>query len=110
MSERPEKKIYKKSMFFDTKPSVRGVASIFFGIACVLIIIAGLVFSYIKGGNAGTIVGSLALTSLLLSVIGIFLAFTGFREEDRNYLPCKIGVIWCGCVAVFVIFLFFTGL
>ena len=110
MSGKSEKKAYKKSMFFVTKPSVRGIASIFFGIACVLILIAGFIFSYLNGGNAGKVVGSLALTSLFISCFGIYLAFSGFREEEKNYLPCKIGVIWCGCVAVFVIFLFFAGL
>lgn len=110
MSEKTGKKAYKKSMFYISKPAVGGIVSIVLGAICVIIITAGLVFSYVKGGNAGKIVGSLALTSLILSGFGVYSAFRGFKEEDKNYLPCKIGVIWCGCVAVFVIFLFFTGL
>ena len=110
MTQNNGKKIYKKSMFFVNKPSVRGIVSIFLGIICVILITAGIIFSYVNGGNAGRIIGSLALTALLLSGFGIYFAFKGFKEENRSYLPCKIGVIWCGCVAVFVLFLFFTGL
>ena len=110
MSEKTGKKAYKKSMFYETKPAARGIASIIFGIICLLIVNAGMVFSYMHGGHAGKIVGSMALTSLIIAGFGIYLAFAGFKEEDKNYLPCKIGVIWCGCVAVFVIFLFFIGL
>ena len=110
MSGKAEKRIYRKNLFFVTKPSVKGMISICIGIISVLLIIAGLIFSYIKGGNAGKIVGSLALTSLIFSGFGVFCAFMGFKEEDKNYLPCKIGVIWCGCVCIFVIFLFFVGL
>ncbi len=110
MAEKTGKRVYKKSIFFDSKPSIKGVISIFFGIACVILIIAGLIFSYANGGNAGKVVGSLALTAFFIACFGVYIAFMGFKEEDRSYLPCKIGVIWCGCVAVFVLFLFFTGL
>ncbi len=110
MSEKTGRKVYKKSIFFQKKPSVKGLVSIVLGIICVLIIIAGLVYSYLSGGEAGKTVGSMALTALLVSCVGLYFAFSGFKEDEKNYLPCKIGVIWCGCVAVFVIFLFFIGL
>ena len=110
MSEKTGKKAYKKSMFFEARPAARGMLSIAIGIICVVIIIIGISFSYYKGGNAGEIVGSLAFTALILSGFGIYFALAGFKEEEKNYLPCKIGVIWCGCVAVFIVFLFFTGL
>ena len=110
MAGKTEKRIYKKNLFFVTKPSAMGILSICIGALAVLLIIAGFVISYMEGGHAGKIVGSLALTALIISGFGVIFAFMGFREEDKNYLPCKIGVILNGCVFVFLIFLFITGI
>ncbi len=102
-------KVFHKYMFFSLKPAVGGVLSLVFGGASIAMIIIAICLSYGAGGHAGTVVGSLAFTAFIVSGFGVYLGFRGLREEERAHLPCKIGIIMCGCICVFVIALFVIG-
>ena len=102
-------KIFHRNMFFSAKPAAGGVVSLICGGAAVALLIICVCLSYGMGGQAGRLVGSLALTAFIVSGFGIYFGFRGFKEGGKAYLPCRIGVIFCGCVCAFVVALFVIG-
>lgn len=82
------------------KHAKRGVASA--GIAalagCLLIVM--IVIAYVSDGTAGTYIGGLGLVSVILAGCGVYAGFRGFREREKDYLTCKIGI---GCNIFFLI-------
>ena len=54
------------------------------------------------------IVGGIAVIALVLSVSGIRMAIRGFRERERNYLTCKIGLP-ANAAALILFFVIFIG-
>lgn len=104
-----KEKIFRRYMFFSVKPAKGGIVSLIFGGISVAMLIVCVCLSYVSGGQAGRIAGSLALTSFIVSGFGIYFGFRGLKEEERAYLPCKIGIILCGCICTFVAALFVIG-
>ena len=82
------------------KHSKRGVLSS--GIAALvgIILIAMVVIAYTSGGTAGAYIGGLGFVSAILSGVGIYIGFRGFREREKDYLTCKIGI---GCNIFFFV-------
>ncbi len=39
------------------------------------------------------IIGGITIISLILAGYGIYSAIIGFRERERSYLTCKIGIV-----------------
>ena len=61
-----------------------------------------LIVAYTTGGTAAGYVGGLGLLALLLSVLGLYLARKGFKEREKDYLTCKIGM--AGNLLLFIVF------
>ena len=82
------------------KHSKRGVLST--GIAALvgLLLITMVVIAYASGGTAGAYIGGIGLVSMILAGIGIYAGFRGFREREKDYLTCKIGI---GCNIFFLV-------
>lgn len=74
------------------KPSKKGILSCVMAgvIAIVLLMLIGTAYVY-KGKAAGYI-GGLGVSALVFSCVGISSAIRGFRERDKNYRTCKIGI------------------
>lgn len=82
------------------KHSKRGIGSCVLG-AIVLIIMAALfVKAYISEGEAAPIIGGFGLVAFVLSSCGLYLGLRGFKEREKDYLTCKIGV---SCSAFFIL-------
>lgn len=82
------------------KHSKRGIGSCVLG-AIVLIIMAALfVKAYISEGKAAPIIGGFGLVAFVLSSCGLYLGLRGFKEREKDYLTCKIGV---SCSAFFIL-------
>ena len=82
------------------KHSKRGMGSCVLG-AIVLIIMAALfVKAYISEGTAAPIIGGFGLVAFVLSSCGLYLGLRGFKEREKDYLTCKIGV---SCSAFFIL-------
>lgn len=103
-------KFFRKYLFFSAKPATGGVISLICGGVSVAMLIICICLSYGQGGHAGRVVGSLAFTAFILSALGIASGFIGLREEERAYLPCKVGIIMDGCLCAFVVALFVIGI
>lgn len=58
-----------------------------------LLIFAGCIaYAYLTRGLAAGIVGGAAVTAIIVLVYGIRSAVRGFREREKSYLTCKIGL------------------
>lgn len=76
-----------------------------------LVLLAGcILYAYLARGAAAGIVGGIAIVSLILSILGIRAAAKGFRERERNYLTCKIGLPGSALVLILFLMIFIGGL
>lgn len=76
-----------------------------------LVLLAGcILYAYLARGAAAGIVGGIAIVSLILSILGIRAADKGFRERERNYLTCKIGLPGSALVLLLFLVIFIGGL
>ena len=76
-----------------------------------LVLLAGcILYAYLARGAAAGIVGGIAIVSLILSIQGIRAAAKGFRERERNYLTCKIGLPGSALVLLLFLVIFIGGL
>ena len=82
------------------KHSKRGVLSS--GIAAIvgILLFTMVAVAYASGGTAGAFIGALGIVCAILSGIGIYIGFRGFKEREKDYLTCKIGI---GCNIFFLI-------
>lgn len=82
------------------KHSKRGVLSTGIAALAGLLLIAMLAIAYISSGTAGAYIGGIGLVSMIFAGIGIYVGFRGFREREKDYLTCKIGI---GCNIFFLV-------
>ena len=76
-----------------------------------LVLLAGcILYAYLARGAAAGIVGGIAIVSLILSILGIRAAAKGFRERERNYLTCEIGLPGSALVLLLFLVIFIGGL
>lgn len=86
------------------KPSKKGIWSCVTAgiIAAVLLALIGI--TYIYKGKAAGYIGGLGISAFIFSGVGIVTAIRGFRERDKDYRTCKIGL---GCNIFFLVSLLF---
>ena len=92
------------------KHAKRGIASCCLSASVLVIMVALLAIAYTSGGTAAPVIGGFGLVALILAGCGLYLGVRGFREREKDYLTCKIGV---GCSAFFIfgfIIIFCRGL
>ena len=79
--------------------------------AAALLLLAGcILYAYLARGAAAGIVSGIAVVSLVLSIMGIRAAVKGFRELERNYLTCKIGLPGSTLVLLLFLAIYIGGL
>ena len=82
------------------KHAKRGIGSCVLS-AIVLVIMAALfVKAYVSEGTAAPVIGGLGLVAFVLSSCGLYMGARGFKEREKDYLTCKIGV---SCSAFFIL-------
>ncbi len=92
------------------KHSHMGVVSCVLAAGAVIALAGCILYAYLAGGNASGIVGGIAVISFALSVLGINAAVKGFRERERNYITCKIGLPVSGIILILFLVIFIGGL
>lgn len=76
--------------------------------AAGLFILAGCVgYAYLTRGAAAGIVGGIAVTAIIVLLYGVRSAVRGFKEREKSYLTCRIGLpanalILLVCLAIFI--------
>ena len=89
-------KLFNKYKFSDKRQSLGGIISTIMGLLALASLIYGVYISFKAEGYAGLKVGSLGLLS--------------FKEDDKFYTLSKVGSMLCGILAVFMVAVFLMGL
>lgn len=92
------------------KYSRMGVISCGCAAAALLLLAGCILYAYLARGAAAGIVSGIAVVSLVLSIMGIRAAVKGFRERERNYLTCKIGLPGSTLVLLLFLAIYIGGL
>ena len=99
--ERDRNKRSRKYGQIKRKHSRKGIWS------CVM---AGLiVMAFMNKGKSAAMVGSFGVFDMILACIGIVTGVKGFKERDKNYLTCKIGIVVNGFILLALILVFIRG-
>lgn len=88
----------------------RGVSSCLFAVIGLVTLIGPLVSAYTSYGQSSIIIGSFACISMFLSITGILQGFRGFRERNKNYNTCKLGILINGILITLFILFYIRGL
>lgn len=92
------------------KHSKKGILSCVMAGIVVIIFVSLIVTAFLHKGQSSAIIGSFGLFAIILTGIGIATAFRGFRERDKDYLTCKIGMGVNGFVLLCLIAVFIRGI
>lgn len=81
----------KRKIYTDKKHAVKGMIATGLAVAA-LVVFAGIIYiSFCQKGAADIRVGSMALISILLGIVGLILGLMSFRGENNYKLFSQIG-------------------
>ena len=92
------------------KHAKRGILSCMAATAVCIILALLLITAYASGGQSAPVIGGFGLVSFILACVGLYVGVKGFREREKDYLTCKIGVSACGFFILMFIIIFCRGL
>ena len=82
------------------KHAKRGVISCGLSAGVFLMLVILICIAYFTRGTAAPIIGAFGLMSLGLAGSALYTGIRGFREREKDYLTCKIGI---GCSIAFIL-------
>lgn len=90
------------------KQSTKGKISCVIAVIIAILTICLLNITYYDDGKTAGYIGGLGISALLFSIFGIIIAKEGFREKERNFRTCRIGIV---CNSIFLLgwIIFFLG-
>ncbi len=74
------------------KHAKRGVFSCVLGSIVCIALVSLLSVAYVSGGKAAGYVGGIGMLAMIFSVLGVYFGIRGFKEREKDYLTCKIGL------------------
>lgn len=84
----------------------RGISSCFQALMGFFILGGLITSAYQSYGSAPEAVGGLAILTTVFCSLGFMNALHGFRERDKNYITCKLGILLNGAI-IFIFFLLY---
>lgn len=66
--------------------------------------------SFAAKGEVASYMGIAGILTMVLAGMGLNLGIRGFKERDKNYITCKVGVGLCGLVLLGMAAIFLRGL
>ena len=91
------------------KHSRKGIWSCVMAVLVTAVIAGLIVMAFMNKGKSAALVGSFGVFDMILSCIGIVTGVKGFKERDKNYLTCKIGIVVNGLILLALILVFIRG-
>ena len=87
--------------------SKKGVYSCFYAVVVFILLVLMLIIAFASKGEVNILIGFIGLGALALSFMGLLLGVRGFRERDKNYITCKVGIganaaFLLGLTAIFI--------
>lgn len=92
------------------KHSKKGIYSCVMAGGMLLLVIALLAGAFITNGKMAAITGACGIGALILAWSGIVMGIKGFREREKNYTTCKVGIGCNGFFVLLFIMIFIRGL
>lgn len=79
---------------FTNKNNTKGgiIATILASVSLIMLI-AGIVVSFMNEGNAGLIVGAFGIGAFIFTTVGLIIGLRSFYEKDKFYIFSWIGTI-----------------
>lgn len=99
-----------KVKFSDRHLSVGGVCSIILGSISILLVIIGIVMSFIYKGNGPMLVGALGVSAFLFDAAGLGIGLWSFKESDKYYNVSIVGSMMCGGIFIFMMGILLMGI
>ena len=90
--------------------SKRGVYSCTYAVVIAFLVIVMILFSFMNKGNVNILMGFFGLGTCAMAVIGIWLGIKGFREREKIYTTCKVGITVNAVFLAVMVGLFVRGL
>ena len=69
-----------------------------------------LAIAYINGGTSAPTIGGVGLSAMALTGASLYTAIRGFREREKDYLTCKIGLAASALLILSFVGIFCRGL
>lgn len=91
------------------KHSRRGIWSCVMAVLVTAVLAGLIVLAFMNKGKSVAMAGSFGLFDMILTCIGIVTGVKGFKERDKNYLTCKIGIVVNGLILLALILVFIRG-
>lgn len=91
------------------KHSQKGIKSCLIALGVLIVLLLLLAAAFVHKGKASAFIGAVGLMTLIGSWIGLIIGMKGFKERERNYITCKVGM---GLNAFFILgftAIFFRG-
>jgi len=82
------------------KKGIKSCIYAFFSMFFLFLLISS---AFVENGQVGILMGIAGFLILALAGAGTYNAFYGFKERDKNYITCKIGL---GCNATVLLCMF----
>lgn len=92
------------------KQSRMGILSCWSAAGALAVLAGGIACAFFMRGEAPGIIGGAAVIAPVLAVCGIRAAIRGFRERERSYLTCKIGLPANAAALILFLAIFIGGL
>ena len=92
------------------KHAKRGIISCGLSGSVFLVLVILIAIAYFTRGTAAPIIGALGIMSMGLAVGALCMGVRGFREREKDYLTCKIGIASSGVIILSFIIIFCRGL
>ena len=86
----------------------RGLKSCIYAFFSMFFLFLSIASSFVENGQVGFLMGIAGFLILALAAAGVYNAVYGFKERDKNYITCKIG-LGCNAVVLFCMFAIFVG-
>ena len=92
------------------KHARKGMESCIAAVGVFLLLVILLMITYSSKGEAAAIIGAFGIVSAILAGFGVSIGIKGFKERDKNYISCKIGITLNSLIVLLFAAIFIRGL
>ncbi|MDO4312173.1 MAG: DUF6142 family protein [Eubacteriales bacterium] len=107
--ERRRRRTYKYGQT-EVKHSRRGILSCTLAFISAFLMVLIFSVSYISRGEVNIFIGLAGIMAFVIAVVGLLRGIEGFRERNKNYASCKVGVVCNGILLLAFAATFIRGL
>lgn len=88
----------------------RGVISCTLSGISLISILSLLAITYRQSGAAAAYIGGLGMIALVFAIVGVYMGVKGFKERNKAYITCKVGIGVSSFLVLTFLIIFCRGL